>query len=300
MEGSRVQLLQLRSILLATDLNPGSEPAERTAVKLAAAAGARLSVIHAVPKDTDDDDMEAALARVRGIGAPVVRAHARVVRGQSVDVVLREQIAVGADTVVLGPRRHDAPNPGPLGSVAYAIVRRAHVPTLIVPCELDLPLTHVMVAVDLSIGGRMALGAAVTWATALRHPTRSEHHTTLTALYVDLADDPHRLCEEDRAQLAHQVGEMTRQAADWSHVTTRFECATGKKAAETILERQAAEDTDLLVVGTRGAPPAPNGSIGSVSDTVTRWATRPVLLVPPEMSTAPAATRTGRRSRLRA
>src|SRR5690348_14122936 len=46
-----VRLLQLHTILLATDLSPGSCAAETTAVQLAAAAGAVLHVVHVVPDD---------------------------------------------------------------------------------------------------------------------------------------------------------------------------------------------------------------------------------------------------------
>lgn len=298
-----MHLLQLHSILLATDLSPGSSAAEATAVKLAAAAGAKLSVIHAMPPDASDATGEERLQRAKAIAAPSVRARVRVVRvlhGSIEDTVLTEQSTVDADTVVLGPRRKDAPDPGPLGSVAYAVVRRAHVPTLIVPRELPLPLTRVMVAVDLTTGGRRALAAALTWASALRHPKGSAERTTLVAVHVDVPNHPRRLCAEDGERLRKEVELASRQAASWGDVDTQFLCIEGKRMAETILDRQLSDDADLLVIGTHANIRAPNDSLGSVSDTVTRWATRPVLLVPPTMAVSPPMAKTARRSRLRA
>jgi len=294
-----VRLLQLRSILLATDLRPGSHAAERTAVSLAAAAGAALHVVHVAPDDAADDELSRCGERLEQL-ASGWRARAHVMQGDSIDAILAEQVAVGADTVVLGPRRQGAPSPGPLGSVTYALVRRANVPTLIVPRELNLPLSRVMVAIDPTAGGRMALAAALTWATALRHPRRSGLHTTLTALHVDLIEEPHRLCAEEHQRLRDAVEQEGREAAHWSDVETQFVCAEGKTTGQTILTQQLEDDVDLLVIGTRAFSPKPDDSLGSVSDTVTRWATRPVLLVPPTIRVPRSVSRTTRRSRLRA
>lgn len=153
-------------ILFATDLSLNSIQAARQAAWLADTASAKLHVLHVVEPMSDDvritiqmfiqDESERKKAlTTRAVAAKVIlderqkaflesipedsdriREHiesSEVVEGHPAEVILRRAKELNCDLIVLGAHSHGLSQTF-LGSVAKRILRRARIPTIVVPC----------------------------------------------------------------------------------------------------------------------------------------------------------------------
>lgn len=265
-------LLSLKSILLATDLDERSEPALRTAARLAQLAGAKLHLLHV--GDVQTAAGEARLKEYFRAAAPdAPDPHtARVVPGTPAEVIVEHAVHLGAEAVILGPHR-TAGTPGDMGSTAATVVRTAPCPCLVAATELRLPLERVDVPIDLSEVASGALSVAVSWASALRRPGEK---ALLTALHV--VPDPAPPGAEQL--LREEVGRARERAGGAANVEIAELVTTGADPSAVILNRAISASTDLLVMGTRGVDRTTAG-LGSVSAAVARATPCPLLLVPP-------------------
>lgn len=271
-----MRLLTLKSVLVATDLDESSPSVLRTAVRLAALAGARLHLVHAADRPVPGDESRLrALYQATAPDAPRPES-AQVVHGVPArDAIVDLAARVDADVVILGPHRRGAGQAGELGSTAASVVRTAPCPCLVTATELRLPLERVVAAVDASEAGGGVLSVALSWASALRP---REGRARITALHV--AADP----GEDAVQRVRGELERARaRAGGAAFVEMGERLASGAAPAEEILRHASADAADLLVVGTRGADPSPG--LGSVSAAVARATPCPLLLVPPAIWT---------------
>ena len=269
--------LVLRKILFATDLGADTLPAMRTARRLAELWDAALDVVYAkdgAPHDADLDDR--IREWVEQTGGPI---DVQVLSGPAGALITQEAARTQADVIVLGRHRNRAGNPG---STADRVVRTAHVPCLILSQEMTLPLESVLVPVDVSEAARGELHVALTWASALRaRGTRgSKSATRAHALYVrpDGSDDQG---ENARSLLRAEITAIRDRLADIAGIAIDEHVASGD-IAPVILEQAEAKNADLIVLATRGTRIA-DDPLGSVSSAVVKVATRPVLLVPPEI-----------------
>ncbi|HET9986231.1 MAG TPA: universal stress protein [Longimicrobiales bacterium] len=272
--------LALRTVLVATDLTDAVLPGLRTAAELARLTGAAVHVVHAAAGPAAE--AERALAeqlRAAGCG-PDVLEEVRMPSGPADQAIVREARRIGADAIVLGPHRPNRP-PG-LGSTAYRVVIAADVPCLVLPVELPLPLDRVLVPIDAAGAARGALAVALTWASALRRrPTPgSPEPTRLVALHV--APAAHEADGEgDTAALEREVALVRDRVAGFAGVEVQQALEFGDDPAASILQRAAADRSDLIVLGTHGHPAGTEHGLGSVSSAVVQRATTPVLLVSP-------------------
>jgi nucleotide-binding universal stress UspA family protein len=267
-----MRLLTLKSVLVATDLDEPSPSALRTAVRLAALAGARLHLVHVAEGPVPGD--EGRLRTLFEKAAPDAPRpeSAQVVHGTPAQAILDRAAAVDADVVILGPHRRGTGPAGELGSTAASIVRTAPCPCLVTAMELRLPLERVIAAIGLSEADSGVLSVALSWASALRP---REGKAWLGALHV--APDP----GEDTVRRVHEEVQRARaRAGGAAFVEIGERLGSGSEPAAEILRRAASDAADLLVVGTRGAD-HPASSLGSVSAAVARATPCPLLLVPP-------------------
>ncbi|MFO1539766.1 MAG: universal stress protein [Chloroflexota bacterium] len=134
-----------RTVLLATDLSPASDAAERQAIALAAGLGARLLVVHVMDArrvagggshgrmDQARAEREALLlalvgrARAAGAGAEFL-----IWTGDPASAIASAAEAEGADLLVVGSRGRGGAERLLLGSVSDHLVRTAGCPVLVV------------------------------------------------------------------------------------------------------------------------------------------------------------------------
>lgn len=279
-----MRLLRLRRCLVATDLDPASDVALDSAVRLSAATGAALHVIHVVteldPELVSDGRSPERERRVREaldrVGGPG-DAKIHLVPSDPRTTIGPMAGAIGADIIVLGRQRSGAPpNAGPVGSTASAVIRDTTVPCLVVATPLRLPMERVLIAVDGSDTARGALVVALSWASALRK--REGPVLTVTALSVD---DPSSRGSGSQAVVDRELEELRRTGGDWAGVTVSGVTAHDTDPVGAITRYVAELDPGLVVLGTRAIGRPTDPALGSVASAVTSQITTPVLLVPP-------------------
>lgn len=160
-----IEIRPIKTLLYATDLSEGAIYALRYAVRMAEQLDGRLHVVHALrPLSqearitlrtyvTDPEMRDAAvrdrLATAREVMAERQRsfwdetdpqkvarrdriASIEIIEGQPAEVILTHASAIGADMILMGSHEHGLVHTF-LGTVAMRVMRRAHIPTLIIP-----------------------------------------------------------------------------------------------------------------------------------------------------------------------
>jgi nucleotide-binding universal stress UspA family protein len=275
-----MRLLALKIVLVATDLDDSSQPAITAARALSAAADAELHVVNVTPTAAADSTGVHELLGRLGIGLDEASVHA--VAGDPALAIGRLADQIYADVIVLGPHRDEAHQDGGAGrpiDTALAIATNSAAPCLVAH-DLTLPLTRVVVAVDLSETSRGALLVGLSWASALRS-TGAAGGTALTALYVSSSAATADELMSAMESLESQIEELREDAGSWANVVVQSDVVTGDDVAGTVARYADDHAADLLVLGTRGLGLDAVGRIGSVAAAVARKTSVPTVLVPP-------------------
>jgi universal stress protein E len=293
-----MRFLVLKNILVATDLADPADSAILTASQLAGAAGASLHVA-CVLTSSGGDRGEMLHARAREeLAAILVRAGVRVndatihlLSGDPASAIGSLGGRIRADVFVLGPHRERGSRPRGLGGTALAVVTDSSSPCLIVSTPLRLPLSHVLVPVDLSDTARGALLVGLSWASALRAPAlqaAERRDVRLTALHVQPTSSttPAPFVEKELAFLREEGG-------TWAGVSVHGETVADADVTRGIASFAASHGPDLVVLGTRGLGLDPVGRLGSVAASVSQSIELPTLLVPPAVWMAHATKSSG-------
>lgn len=268
--------LALHKILIATDLTPEMLPALHSARRLAELSGASLHIIHCIEDGAGAEDLDARIAaHIADAGVPI---EVRVLTGPAGALITQEAARTTADVIVLGRHRNRAGQPG---STADRVVRTAQTSCLVLPVELPLPLSSVLVPLDVTEAARGELEVALTWASALRRRAATgDASTRIFALHVrgeGAGDD-----SGPRERLREEIVAIRNRFAHAAGVDIEPQLETGSDIARTIIANAESSTADLIVIGTRGNRIA-DDPLGSVSSGVVRDARTPILLVPPEV-----------------
>jgi len=272
-----VKLLTLRTILAATDLDEGSLAALATARELGEAAGAHIHLVHV---SNDERATNAVATSARDAGFPAGAASVHVVKGDPSHAINVLGDRLGADAILVGShrKRHEARGRQLLGSTALALVTNASVPCMVVVNPLRLPLCRVLAGVEIADSAEGTLAVALSWASALRAQGRGgAPPTVLTALHVD------RSTEDRRSALDEILEKVRQEAGNWAGAAIESAVTDNADAASGIAEYARANDTDMVVLGTRGLGQGAVGRLGSVAAGVMQKIDTPILLVPPAM-----------------
>ena len=274
-----MRLLSIKSVLVATDLDPSSIAALESARTLVDSSGAELHVVHVDAGGASAADVEGVLRQAR---VPPSRAAVHILDDDPARGIVHLADTLDADVIVLGPHRNetDEATIGELGSTALAVVTNAAVPCLVAKRGLRLPLDHVVVGIDMSDTARGALLVGLSWASGLRATgTSGESVTKLSTLHVRRsADSPPEVLEQAIARLRGDAG-------SWAGVSIEPQWVTGDSVAGGIAHFAIDYHAGLVVLGTRGLGLDRIGRLGSVSAAVMQQLSAPVLLVPPAIWT---------------
>jgi nucleotide-binding universal stress UspA family protein len=191
-----------------------------------------------------------------------------------------------ADLIVLGARGHGAVSSFLLGSVSLGVTRHAPCPVLV--CRGGArPLRHVTLASDGSADAQAALEffsglllpadlgvRLVGVVEPLRYPTSAPGFIgrTLREAVQDFDDETRRQLAAAMAPAATRLRSRVRDVAT---------VTPSGAPAETILREAESAGSDLIVVGARGLGTLGRLALGSVSESVLRHASCPVLVVRP-------------------
>lgn len=291
--------IQIRSILVATDLSPSAADVIRAGAALAQQTGAALHVMHAVePARAPSSEGVLAMQRrihvarsslyrevEKSLPRKVTAAGIHVVFAAPTLAILERAEQLGADLIVLGPHRTRPFGDQVMGATADQLVRQARIPCLVVNGRLHTPLRRIMVPSDLSTVAQGSLTVALRWADALGGAQATADQARITVVHVDSTAAPEHGVVGSRYGVWRQ---MERQSADavtrtGSDLVVDQEILHGPDAAQQIAQFAREGEADLLVMGTRGDPPLLKALLASVSAAVARVAETPILLVPPPM-----------------
>jgi len=277
-----MRLLILRTVLVATDLEPSSRDALDSAHRLAKLAGAALHVVHVADRSpaASGSVANAVRAELRSVNIPEGDAQLHVVGGAPEEVIAALADRLAADVIVVGAHRRERAGAAgqPLGTTARAIARHAHAPILIAGQALRLPLHRVLVPTDFSDTARGALLVGLSWASGLR--AGAGEATTLSALHVQPPGDGSSRTGSSPT-LDQELEMLQRDAGNWAGVTVQGDTEQADDAARVIGHHAAEHAADLVVIGTRGKGADDEARLGSVSEAVAMHGRVPTLLVPP-------------------
>jgi len=298
-----------RSLLVPLDGSPFAEQALPLALAIAARSGAlvQLALVHhpvpalatalEVPEIEAQLDQEARAREQSYLSGIVERARttanvpvtSAVLEGPVADALEEQATITGADLIVLTTHGRGPLSRFWLGSVADQLMRRIHIPILLVrPQGEPLPeprFDRILLALDGSPFAEQAIPAAV----ALGKPFGASYVLFMAVEPPVPVADPSGLVvmppvpdsEEKRreAALAYLDGVARRLRAEGLEVTTRV--SSEGAAAQAILAEAERLPADLVALASHGAGGFARFVIGSVADKVIRGSVHPTLVVRP-------------------
>ena len=297
------------SILVGIDGSPQADRALAWAIREAALRSTRLTVLHAfrvrqfsgpLARDTSLDkeraeaqaDVEQALARVCGEHPPPqVDIDATAVMGRgAADAILRHRGE--AELIVVGNRGLGGFPGLLLGSVSSQVAAHADVPVAVIPGRGEAPITDasdgtrsIVVGVDGSRASMHALRWAVDEARVRNVPVTAVYiYQSLRAsapfdALVGLERYKLDRLEAQAAETARdKLGRLLEDAADYAGVQVDHRVTSGSPAKALVAD--AADESNLLVVGSRGHGGFAGLLLGSVSQQCLSHARGPVVVTP--------------------
>jgi len=229
-------------IVVATDFSDASAEALRTAILVADAFGAEITVVYAddffpLPDEPQFDgallraEAEVRLERWAASHAPGHRIDSAVVAGFPVTATLAAAEALGGDLIVLGNHVRHGFERLYLGSFAEAVLRASKIPVLTVRRGMR-SIRSITVGVDCTDDSLLALNSAVSWGDVFR--------AQVTVVNVI----------EPNGAKGHNAGELEA----WLPADSRTRCQCKELVirggiSDRLVAFSAALKTDLIVIG---------------------------------------------------
>ena len=285
------------TVLVPLDGSPAAATALPTARALATALGAQVNLLRVVRRPVTLLDGHAAEIReaatyldglARELSASNLRVRTHVRSGEVAEAILGEIDQGRVDLVVMATRGHSGVVRAVLGSVSSQVLSRSPVPVVLLRADgRSLSgVERLLVPVDGSAGGALALGAAIDLAHATgARLTLLEVVTPLPIWTYEASDGfyfGHHIDPSwDRAALAgarryidHLVDQVRERAIYADGLAMPGDVP--RAISQTALDVSA----DLIVMSTRAHTGPARAVLGSVADAVVRLAEPPVLLLP--------------------
>ena len=242
---------------------------------------------------------------VERIATALVWPEVRV--GRTDEEVVRVAAEYDADLIVVGRADLNPNGWGRIGTTAQRILRRSHLPIVVVAGaaarEAAPPPAHVLAGIDDSDMTARVLGWAAFLADRFQAEATVLHVLTPPILHAASAlpgvlsapDAPAwgHVSEDDAAattEARQWLEERVRDAAPAARLTPLIVSGVARPA-EAIIEAARDRDGAMIVIGSRGAGVADRLLFGSVAEAVLRDAPFPVLVVVPGSRTIPSIDR---------
>lgn len=266
------------NILVAVDLESGTESVLETATMLARSFNSKLMLMHVVPEvlpdtwtdDLDQEQLTKHLDEMKGgIEQQGVTVSAvELLHGKASYRICQYAEQKGADLIVLaGSRRRKSG--ARLGVTGDRVLRNSSKPVWLVQRSDGAAPSNILCAVDQSLAAGKALQYAMGLAGKFEaRLTVLRVNEAMPSIYAQLthSEDPsvsHRT-KGIRSELRALVGELVEAGVD-AHIEVR----EGIPHVE-ILATAADLECDLIVMGTEGMSNQPRTLVGSVTKKVTR------------------------------
>jgi len=298
-----------RSICVPLDGSPFAEQALPAAAEIARRCGAilQLALVHhpvpalatalEVPEIEAQLDQENRAREQTYLGSIVdrVRMTANVpvtgtlLDGAVADALLAHVVDSGTDLVVITTHGRGPMSRFWLGSVADHLMRRLHVPVLMIRPAGSTPpppdLKTILVALDGSSFAERALDVAITLGTPfgaafglimIIEPPLPIADPSGLAVLPAMAETEKQL----RAGASRYLDGIAARLRSEGHVVRTY-AVEGPRAAEAIIAQADVVGADLIVLASHGAGGFERLVLGSVADKVVRASSHPTLIVRP-------------------
>jgi nucleotide-binding universal stress UspA family protein len=289
---------KIHSILVATDLETGSDAALRTAGQLAEGTGAELHVLHAFEPDparygAADDPHPSFPDRIQqaesALGAQLEQtlpeqlhvAHPRVVIRTPYLAITEAANDLGCDLVVMGHHHPHLVGDGIRDATLDRVIRRLTAPCLVVGDAPWRPIQRALVPVDLSGSPETGVAAALTWLDALSRangvPAPEVRLLSIIPPFMREAPRPLGI-----RGVRHRMRGLVERAKKGSAAGMKVggSVKSGSAVPDMIARAADAMGADLIVLAAHGRHSVARMLLGAVSSPVTRRTHRPVLLLP--------------------
>ncbi len=292
-------MVNIRAVVAATDLSAPARRAVERAARLAASAGASLTLVHAVSApllaelrrwiDTGGDaersivdDLRARLHELAAVVAAryQIDVDEHTTTGRPVDEITRVADERGAELIVTGTLGGDAFRSHIIGSTAQRVVRKSSRPVLMVRQSVHEAYRRVLVPVDFSpwSAASLAIAAAVApdahfvlfhavevpFEGRLRLAGVREH--AIDKMRTDARDEASRQLAELRALSGLPVDRWTAVAV------------AGQRPWMEIVRAEQEHDCDLIVIGKHGRSAVEDLLLGSTTNMVIAEGSADVLV----------------------
>lgn len=282
----------LKSILAASDLSSRAKPAVQRAVLLAAASGARLTVLHVVEDDLPENRAREEIAnaedflseQVAGFGA-TSQAEIAVTTGHAFQTIGEEAQARDADLIVMGAHRRRFLRDVFIGTTIERVTRTAGRPVLMVNAKPGERWRKVFIATDMSeTSGHAARKAQALGLLDDADVTFIHGYAPITRQMMTHAGIPaervHEEAEREFQSTRRELGRFIQglNLGDLSYNARIIE-GVGADAIAGLVEQAK---PDLLVIGTRGLSGVRRLFLGSVAQELMGSLEIDILAVPPQ------------------
>lgn len=284
-------------LVVATDFSPCADEALRRADALALRFGARLSLLHVVEPlpvvsawgDTGSVAwiglealqeaglklMARQLAANPSLQSPGIALHCLV--GQPRRDLGALAAELGGDLLVLGAHAPTGLGQKLLGSTAQAAVHGSPLPLLVCRRPAASAWRRVLAAADFGAAAAKAQALASLLAPTAEKRLVYAHAPFPEATLAMVQPDPamlERYAERAEREAAERLAQLGEASPGWTAHFRRGD------AAEVVVREAAAQQADLVALGTRGHGPWMGGLLGSVGQRVLARLDADVLLVP--------------------
>lgn len=290
-------------ILLATDGSSSAQQAAVVAAQIAKAFDSEVTVLSAIPSisalaaplegeyysrliNKADDNADKAADVFKKAGVTVSEKEVPQGRASPVETILKHATDEKTSLIVMGTRGLGGFRRAVLGSVSNAVAEHAPCSSMVVRlAKAGQPIRRILVAIDGSPNGQRALEAAVELAKGLKAELRIAHVVYIPTLFWSMGVPgsaiPTQRIEEDAEAAGRQLLAKAVEFAKKEGVgSPKEELVTDLVApAQGLLQLAEHDETDLIVMGTRGNEGFRKLLLGSVANSVLHYAGCSVLVI---------------------
>jgi nucleotide-binding universal stress UspA family protein len=289
----------IRSLIAATDLSAPARRAVDRAARLAAPAGASLTLVHAVNStvleelrrwlDTGGDAERSILddlrARLHDLAADIaaryrIEVSERIITGRPIDEIARIAEEGQADLIVTGTLGGGPFRSHIIGSTAERVVRKSSRPVLMVKQSAHEPYRRVLVPVDFSLWSAPSIAIAQAVApdahVVLFHGVEVpfERRLRLAGVGEEAIDKLRTHARDDASRRLAELGARCGlPAGRWTAAT-----GAGQEAWMQIVREEQERDCDLIVIGKHGRSAVEELLLGSTTNMVLAEGSADVLV----------------------
>jgi nucleotide-binding universal stress UspA family protein len=275
-------------VIVPLDGGPESNVAVTQACVIARLTGASVTLLRVYSgASPTPDSIEFLNSVAREFGDPSVAIDNAALIGNPAEVILDQVDKRQADLVVMRTRGRGGLSRAVLGSVAEGIVKRSPTPVLLLAPQTPAvgAVRTILVPVDGSPGGALALGAARELAIATDARLRLLEVVVPTPMYVSHSLAAHGAMYIDptwdvdaengaRAYVESLVRRLRSDIAD-----AEGEAVVANSISAAIVRHATEQHADIIAMSSEAHTGAARALLGSVTDAVVRSATCPVLVL---------------------